>query len=82
MRLTLTEPGFLGSQRITVEGGGRPLLSPLVVPDTLDAVEGVALLAGAGQGVPAGGQGVDTGPEAVPQQLAEQPRPWRPAGAE
>ena len=70
MRLALTQPRPLGAQRIPVECGGRPLLGPLVVPDTLDAVEGVPLLAGAGQGVPVGGQGVHTGldPEAVPQQ--------------
>ena len=48
---------------MAIECGGRPLSAPFVVPDALDAVEGVPLLAGAGQGVgvPGGAQGVHTG---------------------
>ena len=78
MRLTLTQPSPLDSQRIPIKSGGWPLLSPLVVPHTLDTVESVALLTGAGQGVPPiRGQSVNTvmtrgdqspASEAVPQQ--------------
>ena len=74
MRLALTQPRSLHGV-MTIECGGRPLSAPLVVPDALDAVEGVPLLAGAGQGVgvPGGAQGVHTmvttdGHPTLPQQ--------------
>ena len=55
--LALAQPRLLGPQRVPVECRGWP--GPLVIPHTLDTVEGVALAAEGGRALPRG-QCVDT----------------------